>query len=137
MTAPTVIIVPSGDAWEFSDDVFHIRCYLFRSSWETMRTALNTRGWGIDPRDRMSLGTTLTHKNEVGAYHQAIWLPEDWDIADAECLGTLVHECQHVTFKGLIHRGVCANQDDHETFCYYIGSLFERCFELLRNHHGR
>lgn len=126
------IEVSNGRAWDLEDDVFKIRCFLFHSTYDEMRTVMNLRGWGIEPRERIPLASTLVHRTDDGAYHQLIWLPLEWSHETLECLNTLVHECQHVTFKGLIHRGVCANQDDHEPFCYYIGSLFEKCLGALK-----
>lgn len=135
MTIPSrKVSVSAGRAWRWDDPVYKVGLYLFSSPHSAMIKALR-RSADIKVKDvkEPPQGKAIEHYHDDGKRVYIIWVDRGFNVRNPEHLNTLVHEVMHITMTALMRRGLNADADHEEPYCYYAGSLFEQCYRLLRS----
>lgn len=121
----------AGRRWKFFDAVYHAQFYVYRCPYETF-VAECRRRWKLEQSSTAPSGKALAHICPNGARLYILWLPP-WNRARSVYhIGIVAHEVTHLTMYVLLTRGVNADSENHEPYCYYLEWLLAETLKRLR-----
>jgi hypothetical protein len=129
----TSIKVAEGHAWAFEDPIYKCAVQLYCCPHAVMEAAIQRdMGVAVADGDNQPAGKVIELRADSGARTYVIWLLPPWREASLDDMNTLVHEVTHAALTALMRRGLNADVDHEEPYCYFLAWLFEVCLQLLR-----
>lgn len=129
---PQPIKVKGGRGWMWSEPMYRVNVVVMQCPHEHLQAALESIGVKAPAAgETPPAGKVIEHWKDKGCGTYIVWIAPEWK-ANPDGLNTLVHETMHVTMTALMRRGIQADVDHEEPYCYFAGHIFERCYCCLK-----
>lgn len=121
----------SARRWAFFDAIYQAQFYVYRCPYAAFCADLKRR-WGIEQSANEPGGKAIRHETAGGKRLYFLWVSNRNRARSSYHIGIVAHEVMHLALFVLMARGINANIDDHEPYCYYVEWLLAETLKRLR-----